>query len=450
MKKAKEKINSIKRKTKIIATLGPASVNSIDRLLKYVDIIRINFAHGDAKARKMYFSLVNKRVPILVDLPGPKLRVGEIKGEIHLKKGEKVRFGKNGIPVDDPIFFDIIKRGINIFIADGKIKVAITDVGKDYAEGIVKEGGILTSKKGINIPDGKIVSGVTNKDLELLKEALKLGATYIGVSFVANKDDILRIRDIVKDKAWIIAKIERKVALKNLEEIVEVVDGIMVARGDLGIEVGLPNLPKAQKIIIRKARKFGKPVILATQVLESMVDSPIPTRAETIDIANSVLEGVDAIMLSDETSIGKYPINAVKVLNDIIIKAEKSFRPKEIQLYKNVDEAMAYSAIITSELSKASLIVTYTRSGSTALRVSRLRPSCTILSLTPSIDVANKLKICYGVYTKKVNELKTIDNIIRTAKKEAKKLNRKGFIVILGGVGKDSKGTTRFLRIEKI
>jgi pyruvate kinase len=163
-----------------------------------------------------------------------------------------------------------------------------------------------------------------------------------------------------------------------------------------------------------------------------------------------VLEGVDAIMLSDETSIGKYPINAVKVLNDIIIKAEKSFRPKEIQLYKNVDEAMAYSAIITSELSKASLIVTYTRSGSTTLRVSRLRPSCTILSLTPSIDVANKLKICYGVYPKNVSEIKTIDNIIRTAKKEAKKLNRKGLIVILGGVGKDSKGTTRFLRIEKV
>mgnify|MGYP001772544390 CR=1 FL=1 len=439
------------RKTKIISTLGPASENLVDELLKYTDIIRLNFAHGDSEQHKRYFDLVKDRVPILVDLPGPKLRVGEIKGgQITLKRGDIVKFGNDWIPVEDPLFFKLIKEGTEVLIADGKIRVKITKVGDSTAEGIVEEGGLLTSRKGINIPDADIPLGITQRDLELLKEALELGATYIGLSFVVSDEDIRKVKEIVKGRAWVIAKIEKKAALKNLKKIVKEADGVMVARGDLGVEVGLPNLPQTQRRIVKIAREYGKPVILATQVLESMVNSPIPTRAETIDVANSISQGVDAIMLSDETAMGKYPIEAVKTLNELIISVERTFKPRKTHVYKNVDEAVAYSAVIASILSSAFAIVTYTRSGSTALRISRFRPLVPIITLTPSDDLVKKLRICYGVYPKKVDRLKSLDEIVNKAKEEAEKLGKKGFIVIVGGACTDISDTTRFLKVEEL
>ncbi|MFP3346291.1 MAG: pyruvate kinase [Sulfolobaceae archaeon] len=449
--KARDLLGMSKRKTKIISTLGPASEKVIDELLKYVDIIRLNFAHGDKDQHKRYFELVNNRAPILVDLPGPKLRIGVLEKEpITLKNGDIVTFGDEGILVEDPIFFKLIKVGTEVLIADGVIRVEITEVNENSAKGVVKEGGLLTSRKGINIPDADIPLGITPKDLELLKEALNLGATYIGLSFVVSEDDIRKVKEIVKGKAWIVAKIEKKAALKNLKNIVKEADAIMVARGDLGVEVGLPNLPQTQRKIVNVSRKYGKPVILATQVLESMVNSPLPTRAETIDVANSVSQGVDAIMLSDETAMGKYPLEAVKTLNDLIISVERTFKPKKTQLYMNVDEAVAYSAVIASILSSASLIITYTRTGSSALRISRLRPVVPIITLTPSEDLIKILKICYGVYPKKVEELKSLDDIVKRAREEAIQMGHKGFIVIVGGVYGDKRETTRFLKVEEL
>ena len=439
------------RKTKIIATLGPASEKIVDELIKYVDVIRLNFAHGDEEQHEKYFSLVNDRVPILVDLPGPKLRLGILKeGKMELRNGEIVEFGDKGLPVDDPLFFKLIKPGIEVLISDGKVRVKIVEVDENKAKGVVEEGGIVTSRKGINIPDANTPIGITERDLQLLREALKLGATFVGLSFVISADDVEKVKSIVGDKAWVISKIEKKGALENLKEIIKKSDGVMVARGDLGVEIGLANLPQTQRRIIRLSRLYGKPVILATQVLESMVSSPIPTRAEVIDVANSVSQGVDAIMLSDETAMGQYPLEAVKTLHALITNVEKNFKPRKTRLYKNVDEAIAYSTIIASYLASCKAIFTYTRTGSTALRISRLRPNIPIYALTPSRETEKRIRMCYGVIPIVIRELKNIDEVINEAKGYSRRLGIKGNITIVGGVSSDAEGTTRFLKVEEV
>ena len=439
------------RKTKIIATLGPASEKRIEEIIKYVDVIRLNFAHGDEEQHSKYFNLVNGRVPILVDLPGPKLRIGDLgSNKITVNRGDTIEFGEK-IPVEDPLFFKLVKQGSEVLIADGRIRVKIIEVGNNYAKGVVEEGGIITSRKGINIPDSDIPVGLTDKDYKLLQEALKLGATFIGLSFVTSSEEIRKVREIVKDKSWIIAKIEKKSALKNLRKIIKEADGVMVARGDLGVEVGLANLPQTQRKIVRFARIYGKPVVLATQVLESMVTSPIPTRAEVIDVANSIIQGVDAIMLSDETAMGQYPVEAVKTLHELIISVEKSFKPKPPPPLKTIDDAIAYSSVSSANLSSASCIAVYTRTGATALRISRLRPLVPIITLTPNKEVYERLKLCYGVYPVKLNgTLTSLDKIVEKGKEIAKELGIKGTIIITAGGPNDSEGTTRFLKVEEI
>ena len=439
------------RKTKIIATLGPASEKRIDELIEYVDVIRINFAHGNEEQHMRYFELVNNRVPILVDLPGPKLRIGDLKTDkIVVNRGDIIEFGEK-VPVEDPLFFKLIKLGSNVLIADGRIKVKIIEIGNNYAKGIVEEGGIITSRKGINVPDSDVPVGLTDKDYELLQEALKLGATFIGLSFVTSPEEIRKVKEIVKDRSWIIAKIEKKAALKNLRKIVKEADGVMVARGDLGVEVGLADLPQTQRRIVRLARIYGKPVILATQVLESMVTSPVPTRAEVIDVANSIIQGVDAIMLSDETAMGQYPVEAVKTLHELIINVEKSFKPKPPPPFKTIDDAIAFSSVTSANLSSASCIIVYTRTGATALRISRLRPLVPILSLTSNVEVYEKLKLCYGVYPVKLNEtLVSLDKIVEKSKEIVKQLGIKGTIIITTGGPNDTEGGTRFLKVEEI
>ncbi|BFH72116.1 pyruvate kinase [Sulfurisphaera javensis] len=436
------------RKTKIVATLGPSSEPYVDEIVKYADIVRLNFAHGDEQQHEKYFNLVKDKVPILVDLPGPKLRIGDIgTDKIVLKRGDIIEFGTS-IPVEDPLFFKLVKQGSEVLIADGRIRVKITELKDNFAKGIVEEGGILTSRKGINIPDADIPVGLTNRDYQLLQEALKLGATFIGLSFVTSPDEVKKVKEIVKDKAWLIAKIEKKAALKNLKGIIKESDAVMVARGDLGVEVGLANLPQTQRKIVRLARVYGKPVILATQVLESMVTSPIPTRAEVIDVANSIIQGVDAIMLSDETAMGQYPIEAVKTLRDLIINVEKTFKSKPSPPLKNVDDAIAYSAVSASNLASASAIIVYTRTGATAIRISRLRPLVPIITLTPNNEAYERLKLCYGVYSFKSNELSSLDEIVEESKKISKQLSLKGTIIVTAGG--PAEGTTRFLKVEEI
>ena len=276
----------------------------------------------------------------------PNLDLGDLKQQIEIKKGDKIVFSqKDGIPVDDELFYLAVREGSYVLIADGMIRIKVISVSKDRVEGIVEEGGILLPRKGINIPNVKIKSGITENDLKLLKRALELGADYIGLSFVISEDDVIKIKEIVKDNAWVIAKIEKSDALKNLVSIAKKADGIMVARGDLGVETGLENLPIIQRKIVRISRVFGKPVILATQVLTSMINNPLPTRAEIIDISNSIIQGVDAIMLSDETAIGNYPVECVKVLHNIINNVEKNIKHRPIRPLSSEDDAIALAAI---------------------------------------------------------------------------------------------------------
>jgi pyruvate kinase len=444
------------RKTKIIATLGPRSIDKVKHLSNYVDIFRLNFAHGDEKTHKLYFDLIKdtkKEIPILVDLPGPKIRIGDLKESILLKQGDRVIFSqKEGLPVEDPKFFQLVKENTDILIADGNIKIKITKVGNDFAEGYVIEGGILTSRKGINIPKINLDSGITKTDLLLLDEALKLGADYIGISFVLSEKDVLEIKKITKEKAWVISKIEKVQAIRNLRKIIYESDGVMIARGDLGLEIGLEKVPFIQKRIIKISKLLGKPVILATQVLESMVNNPMPTRAEVTDITNALIEGVDAILLTDETAEGNYPIEASKFLSNIINYSEKRIKHSSSLPTKDPDDAIAFATINVADISKVKIIIVHSRSGNSILRVSRLRPSVPIIGICPSKELARKLKICYGVipfYSKR--KMKNINEIILYSERFVrKKFRYKGRIVITGGDPVLKEGRTDFIKLHEI
>ncbi|AWR93410.1 pyruvate kinase [Acidianus brierleyi] len=442
------------RKTKIVATLGPSSENKVKELSKYVNIFRLNFAHGDENSHKKYFDLIKdyaKDASILVDLPGPKIRIGDINGKLDLKSGDKIVFSeKEGIPVEDPLFYKAVKEGIYILLADGNIKVKIDKVDSDKVEATVIEGGILTSRKGINIPDIKLDSGITDNDLKLLNEALRLGADFIGLSFVISYKDVIKIKNMVKDKVWIISKIEKKSAVNDLHNIIRESDGIMVARGDLGVEIGLENLPFVQKKIIKLSKLNGKPVILATQVLESMVNSPMPTRAEVIDISNSISQGVDAIMLSDETAAGNFPIEAVKYLDNIITAVEKRVKTVRPPPKSSSDDAIAIAAVNVAEVSKSKIIAVHSRSGISAIRISRLRPKVPIIALCPNENIVKKLKLCWGVYPFYVREVRSLDEITQLVEEYSKDYVKEGeSIVIAGGDPKLEEGRTNFIKLHR-
>ncbi|NON61856.1 pyruvate kinase, partial [Acidianus sp. RZ1] len=403
-----------------------------------------------------YFDIINdeaKGTPILVDLPGPKIRVGDIQGKLDLRSGQKVIFSNkgNGIPVEDPVFFKGVKNNSIILLSDGNIKVKITEVKNDEVKGLVLEGGILTSRKGINIPDIQLPSGITDNDMKLLDEALKLGADFIGLSFVLSKDDIIKVKEKVKDTAWVIAKIEKKNAVEKLKDIVDVSDAVMVARGDLGVEIGLENLPFIQKRIISVSRHSGRPVILATQVLESMVTFPAPTRAEVIDISNSISEGVDAIMLSDETAAGNYPVEAVKTLNEIMTAVEKrikTIRPPPV----TPDDAVAVASVNVAEISKASIIIVHSRSGNSTIRISRLRPKSNIIGICPTEVLARRLKLCWGVFPIISDKnMRDIDDIIIYAENVSRLYGKCGEnIVVTGGDPRLEEGRTDFIKLHQI
>jgi pyruvate kinase (EC 2.7.1.40) len=444
------------RKTKIIATLGPKSIDKVKDLAKYVDVFRINFAYGNEETHKQYFDAIidsKKNAAILVDLPGQKIRIGELKEKMFLKRGDLIVFSQTeGVPVEDTIFYSTVKEGHEIIIGDGNIKIRITKADDGRVEGYIIEGGLLTSRKGINIPRTQIPSGITENDLILLNEALKLGADFIGLSFVLSEKDVIRAKEIAKDKAWIISKIEKIQALKRLRAIIEASNGIMVARGDLGIEIGIEKVPFVQKRIVEIAKSLAKPVIVATQVLESMVNNPIPTRAETTDVVNAINEGVDAILLSDETAEGNYPVEAVRYLHRIISFAEMKVMNQKKPKLKGADDAIALATLNVAEISKAKIIVAHSRSGNSIIRVARFRPSIPILGICPSIDLAKKLNICYGVIpivSKK--KMKNINEIIMFAEKTVKRnFKYKGTIVITGGDPKLEEGRTDFIKLHNL
>jgi pyruvate kinase len=414
----------MQRRTKIVATLGPACSDPkvLDKMIEAgVDVVRLNFSHGTAEEHiqraEMVRSLAKSRgraIGILVDLQGPKIRIGKFKdGKITLAPGDVFHLDVNcelgdqtkvGLDYKDLVYD--VSRGATLLLDDGRIEMWVEDVKDGIVTCKVVQGGVLSNNKGINRKGGGLsASALTDKDIEDIKTAAQLRADFMAVSFPRSGEDIKLAREIMKaagGKAWIVAKIERAEAIDALEEILDVSDAIMVARGDLGVEVGDAAVPALQKRMIRMAREKNKLAITATQMMESMISSPIPTRAEVSDVANAVLDGTDAVMLSAETAAGQFPVEAIAAMHRVCIEAEKEIEPPTFGAghagIMRVDEAIAKSTAFTSLHLNVKAIAAMTQSGSTALWISRISTHVPIYALTPEVYTRRKVTLLRGVY----------------------------------------------------
>ncbi len=466
-------------KTKLVCTIGPAS--SSPKILKSLireglDVARVNFSHGNYEEYKKIIKNIReiseeleKPVAILQDLRGPKLRVGKIKGDsIFLKKGEKLIIttkeieGEKGIiPSDYKLLPKFVKKGETILMDDGNLELKITEVKREEIITKVVVGGVLKSNKGINLPNTKLnIPALTEKDKRDVDFGVENGVDYIALSFVQKAQDIKDLRKILKAKKAdipIIAKIEKPDAIKNLDEIINEADGVMVARGDLGVEMKEEMVPILQKEIIKKASKKGKMVITATQMLESMIEKPRPTRAEATDVSNAILDMTDAVMLSGETAVGKYPVKAVKTIKNIACITENSpyFSPDielEVKPSKIVGDAIVKAAVDIAEKLKAKLIVVFSWSGSTALMLSKHKPSVPIVAFSPEEKVINRMALYWGVIPFYLEYRPNTDILLaegETILLDKGIIKRGDLIIMIGGVT-PIKGATNMLRVIKI
>ena len=465
------------RKTKILATIGPSSekINKIEKLvLSGVDAFRINCSHTKDSKLKNYVENIRKvekklkrPIGILIDLQGPKLRIGEInENQLVLKKGQKISLinrkkslNINEIPLPEENIFKSVKVNHPIFIDDGKIKLKVLKVSKNIIEARVILDGILKSKKGINLPETHLKnSALTSSDKKNVKAGIKLGVDWIALSFIQSPKDIKDLRKICKNIS-IMAKIEKPTALNYINEITKLADGLMIARGDLGVELPIQDVPGWQKKIIREARILGKPVVVSTQMLESMITSKTPTRAEVSDVATAVFEGSDAVMLSAESAIGENPEAAVQMMNKIAHSVEKNPNYSTIlsaQLEETPDstpDAIATAARTLATELNSPVIVCYTESGSTGIKVSRVRPKQMILTVTPIIETARKLTLVWGVKCIVQRDANNLEEMIKITKLYSKreriiKLGEK--MVVTAGLPLKKLGTTNLIRVVKV
>jgi pyruvate kinase len=459
------------KKVKIVATLGPSTFDKIEDMINSgVDVFRLNFSHANHKTHRETIKKIreaakklNSKTAILQDISGPKIRIGEINGILELKRGDKIRLVKKNpknaydLTLSYPEIINDVKEGEYVFFADGSIRTKVIEKHPDYLVLEVKNNGVLSSRKGVNFPHSNLsISAITPKDEKDLAFGAKHKVDVVAVSFVNNAKDIIKAKEILKKHGaspWVIAKIETKKAVENLEEILEVSDGVMVARGDLGIEIGVEKVPVIQKKIIRKANRLKKPVITATQMLLSMVNSPFPTRAEVSDVANAVMDGTDAVMLSDETTVGKYPINAVEMLVKII-KEIQSIYPYYKKYEIQDKDAIAASVADLCKGIEPKAIISFTSSGTTVRSIAKYRPKAPIIAATHSRETSRKLKMVWGV--EKIIEIRKVkdpEKLIKIFKDLAvsKNILQKGdkVIVTMGSiVGKE--GTTNMIRVIEI
>ncbi|MFT5780901.1 MAG: pyruvate kinase [Pseudomonas sp.] len=466
------------KKVKILATLGPAikGIDDIRQLVEAgVNLFRLNFSHGEHADHAKRFNWVreverqlNQPIGILMDLQGPKLRVGRFaEGKITLVRGQAFRLDLDPTPgtvdranLPHPEIIKALQLGMNLLLDDGKLRLQVTAKHSDAIETTVIAGGELSDRKGVNVPEALLeLSPLTSKDRIDLDYGLKLGVDWVALSFVQRPQDILEARALIDDQAFLMAKIEKPSAVEHLQAIAELCDAIMVARGDLGVEVPAENVPRIQKEIIRTCRQLGKPVVVATQMLESMRFSPAPTRAEVTDVANAVAEGADAVMLSAETASGDYPLEAVQMMSKIIRQVENGpdFQA-QLDVSRPQAEATSSDAISCairriSSILPVAVLINYTESGASSLRASRERPKAPILSLTPNINTARRLTVAWGVYSVVNARLNKVEEITSTALEIAQAQNmaqRGDTLVITAGVPFGQSGGTNTLRIETL
>ena len=464
------------RSTKIVATVGTATddVQKIKSLIKAgVNVFRLNFSHGNhgdhLKRITHIRSAENElgcNVAILADLQGPKFRIGKVKEDIKVIKGSTYNFDKkteigdfSRVNLSHDEIYESLLIGSNILMDDGKLQFMVKDISKNIIKTEVIVGGYIKSNKGVNLPDVVLnTSPLTSKDIEDLKFILNQEIDWIALSFVQKLRDVEEVKKYIEDKACIIAKIEKPSALKELNKIIGACDGIMVARGDLGVELPPEEVPGIQKDIILKCRQAGKPVIVATQMLESMIESPSPTRAEASDVATAVFDGADAVMLSAETAVGSFPIETVTIMDRIIFSAENHIKmhpgdgPQNLKVENYVYNAVSRSAVSLAEAVNARAVVAFTASGNTAFRMARERPNLLLVVMTPEVKVKRKLSLLWGAYSF-FSKVQGYEAAIKEAREIIKieKLAKQGdAIVVVAGMPFGISGSTNSIRVVDI
>jgi pyruvate kinase len=463
------------RRVKILATLGPATADreAIARLYRAgADVFRINMSHASHDMMRERIKMirdvekeVGRPIGILVDLQGPKLRVGEFAdGGAMLRNGQsfvldsgKTIGDETRVHLPHPEILRTLEPGHTILIDDGKLRLRVTEAAPKRAVTVVEVGGRISNRKGVSLPDTTIpVSAMTPKDRSDLEAALDAGIDWVALSFVQRPEDVAEVRKTARGRASVMAKIEKPQAISRLDEIIEISDALMVARGDLGVEMPLEKVPGLQKRITRAARRLGKPVVVATQMLESMITSPVPTRAEVSDVATAVFEGADAVMLSAESASGQFPYEAVATMNRIAEEVEND------QVYRAIitaqraapeptgADAIAVAARDVAETLDLKAIVAWTASGSTGLRIARERPQPPILALTPNIDTARRMALVWGIHALVTDDARDINDMAERACRNAA---LEGFasvgqrIIIVAGVPFGTPGATNMVRI---
>ncbi|MDX6806738.1 pyruvate kinase [Terrihabitans rhizophilus] len=466
------------RNTKIVATVGPSS-SSPEQLRALfdagVDMFRLNMSHGTHDDHRKRFEAIRameketgRPIGILLDLQGPKLRVGTFaEGPVTLVNGETFRFDLDNRPGDKtraylphPEIFAAARPGVQLLLDDGKIRMEVEEHGEDYAIGRIITGGVLSERKGVSVVGAVLpLAALTEKDYRDLEFGLENGADWVALSFVQRPEDILEAREIIGDRALIMSKLEKPAAVERLAEIVEASDAIMVARGDLGVEMQPEEIPPIQRRMIKMCREYGKPVVVATQMLESMIHTPTPTRAEASDVATAVYEGADAVMLSAESASGKFPVVAVEMMSRIVTSVEKDPDYKRIlestmpKASATIADAICSALRQTADILPLAAAVTYTTTGSTTLRAARERPLVPIFCLTPSTETARRMSCVWGVSAIVTRDLEKVSEIVAFATDAAKGTGvaKDGdFIAVTAGMPFAQSGTTNLLRIFQI
>ena len=470
------------RRSRILATLGPSS-SSFERIRALAeagaDVFRLNFSHGshaDHAARYQAIREVERAlgrpIGVLMDLQGPKLRVGRLTdGKAWLEAGGRLRLDLDPhegsaarVQLPHPEIFAALQPGAELLLDDGKLRLRVDACSAEHAETTVLVGGMLSDRKGVNVPGVLLpISPLTAKDRADLAFGLELGVDWVALSFVQRADDVREARSLVDGRAWIMAKLEKPAAIDMLEEIVAVADGIMVARGDLGVELPPQQVPVLQRRIVHAARAAGRPVVVATQMLESMIAAPVPTRAEVSDVASAIYEGADAVMLSAESASGQYPVEAVAVMDSVIGEVERdpgwragldaSHVPRDSAADASTADAICCALRRVATVLAPAATVTYTRSGATSLRASRERPVTPILALTPHAAIARRLTLAWGVHPLPFEEARTLGGMVADGAAAALRhglAREDDQIVVVAGFPSGQAGATNLLHVVRV